>query len=406
MNFDLSIDPWVWICLAVAAIAAILALWTRFVPIWLAGSAVKEEYDAFDSPSGEMPDNRFYSDRENLPMVSVVVYSFTEEEELDAYLERAMSQDYPNFEIILVNEGSSETTATLASRLKQQYPDNLYVTFIPSDAHNLSRRKLAETVGIKAAKGDVVLTTASNCIIPSRRWLSDMMEPFVTEPQVDVVLGYSHVDFKEMHGAWKWYRQMDATLTACQWLGSAVVGQPYRGDCYNLAFRRQLFFDNKGYSKTIHLVNGDDDIFLRDFATGDNTRIALSPDSILTTKWDMSANKVLCDMKERYQFTENFLPRLPFIRAGIGSLMQWILLLCAVGAAWVEWPDLMGAIVALVLLIVVWITEILIYRRTARRLQAICLWWSLPVFLLWHPVGNFIFKMRHRKQRRKNFTFA
>ena len=232
------------------------------------------------------------------------------------------------------------------------------------------------------------------------------MEPFVTEPQVDVVLGYSHVDFKEMHGAWKWYRQMDATLTACQWLGSAVVGQPYRGDCYNLAFRRQLFFDNKGYSKTIHLVNGDDDIFLRDFATGDNTRIALSPDSILTTKWDMSANKVLCDMKERYQFTENFLPRLPFIRAGIGSLMQWILLLCAVGAAWVEWPDLMGAIVALVLLIVVWITEILIYRRTARRLQAICLWWSLPVFLLWHPVGNFIFKMRHRKQRRKNFTFA
>ncbi len=284
--------------------------------------------------------------------------------------------------------------------------DNLYITFIPHDAHNLSRRKLAYTVGMKASKGEIVLTTASNCRIPSKRWLSDMMKPFNEDATIDIVLGYSHVDFQDMRGAGKWYRQMDATLTACQWIGSAAMGSPYRGDCFNLAYKREIFFSQKGYARTIQLVNGDDDLFLMPVMNGDNTAVAISPDSILTTEWEEVANRVLAETKERYQFTAQFLPQLPFVRAGVGSLMQWLTLLASAAAALAAWPSYAGIIIAAVFLMVVWTSETLIYRRTARRLESICLWWSFPFFLLWHPFGNFIFRTRRRAHRRKNYTFA
>ncbi len=403
----------VWVGLATAALAALLAFWTRFIPIWYAGSAVgnddlSDDYDeagsSTDASEEPAPGPSIYAGN-RLPKLSVIVYAYTEIEETEQYIRKVMEQDYPNFEVILVNEGSAETISILKERFGTTYP-NLYITFIPYDVHNLSRRKLAYTVGMKAASGDIALTTVSNCRIPSSRWLSDMMGPFVADSSIDVVLGYTHVDFRELHGADKWYRQMDATLTACQWIGSARMGSPYRGDGFNLAYKRELFFRQKGYSQTIHLVNGDDDIFLIPIMDGDNTAVAISPDSILTTEWEEAAGRVLAATKERYQFTARFLPQLPFVRAGIGSIMQWLTLIGAVCAAVAGLPSYSALIIAAVFLTVVWTTETLIYRRTARRLESICLWWSFPLFLLWHPFGNLIFRTRRRNQIRKNYTFA
>ncbi len=401
MNFDLYLDPLVWISIAVAALAALIAFWTRFIPIWYAGSAI--DIAPLDDPEDE--ETTPAPTTSPCKKLSVIVYAYTDMEETQSYIQRIMAQDYPDFEVIVVNEGSAETLGVLNERIGGTY-DNLYITFIPHDAHNLSRRKLAYTVGMKASKGEIVLTTASNCRIPSKRWLSDMMKPFNEDATIDIVLGYSHVDFQDMRGAGKWYRQMDATLTACQWIGSAAMGSPYRGDCFNLAYKREIFFSQKGYARTIQLVNGDDDLFLMPVMNGDNTAVAISPDSILTTEWEEVANRVLAETKERYQFTAQFLPQLPFVRAGVGSLMQWLTLLASAAAALAAWPSYAGIIIAAVFLMVVWTSETLIYRRTARRLESICLWWSFPFFLLWHPFGNFIFRTRRRAHRRKNYTFA
>ncbi|MBD5264085.1 MAG: glycosyltransferase [Bacteroides sp.] len=423
MDFEFNLDPMVWVGLATAALAALLAFWTRFIPIWYAGSAIDtdipaDEAHTYEQDNSEPSDNAedansvsadlhsgASSAPEGYPKLSVIVYAYTEIEATERYIREVMDQDYPNFEVILVNEGSAETISILKERFGEQYP-NLYITFIPYDAHNLSRRKLAYTVGMKAASGHVALTTVSNCRIPSNRWLSEMMAPFVNDSLIDVVLGYTHVDFRELHGIDKWYRQMDATLTACQWIGSAQMGTPYRGDCFNLAYKRELFFRQKGYSQTIHLVNGDDDIFLIPIMNGDNTAVAISPASILTTEWEEAAGRILATTKERYQFTARFLPKLPFVRAGIGSIMQWLTLFGAACAAVAGLPSYTALIAAAVFLTIVWTTETLIYRRTARRLESICLWWSFPLFLLWHPFGNLIFRIRRRNQIRKNYTFA
>lgn len=396
--FNFEIDTPSWICLIVLCASAILAILARFLPIILtsrAAASVAKEGDLVEFSPGE-----------EVPLASVVVYCFTEEDSLIEYLEVVMNQDYPNYEVILVNEGSYDVSTSLAERLQARYPHRLYVTFIPPQSHNLSRRKLAYTIGIKAAHGEVVITTASNCIIPSQQWLSLMMQPFCGSDRTDVVLGYAHINFENLSGAAKWYKEFDATLTACQWLGAAANHYPYRGDSFNLAYRRHLFFENKGYSRTLHLMNGDDDLFIHDISNGKNTDVMIAHDAILTYDYGVAANRIMGDLKERYQFTAELLPKMPFLRAGFGSAMQWVATLSGIAAAIIALPNLMPMLAAILLLIILNISEIIIYRKAARALQSVCLWWSLPAFLLWHPIGNFFFKISRRPLRKKNFTFT
>lgn len=391
------IDHPAWICLEISLAAAIIALLARFIPIWrVYRTSKKQRKEAYMI---DLPEDG------NVPLVSVIVYTISTEEALLDYLDALMRQDYPNFEVIIVNEGGHEVSASLAERLLNLYPDRLYVTFIPPDSHNLSRRKLAQTIGIKAAKGDIVLTTGSNCIIPSKSWLSLMMQPFFHEPSIEIVLGYSHIEFDNLQGLGKWFRQFDSTLTACQWLGAAINKYPYRGDRYNLAFRRNLFFDHKGYSQSLHLMNGDDDLFVNEISNGENTDVMISPDAILTYDWGDSGNRVVAEMKSNYRFTSQLLPKMPFLRAGLGSTMQWVTLLAAIAGAILGLPGLWHAGIALGILILLGSAEIYVYRKAAGALGSVRLFWSVPLFLLWHPIDTLLTKNYSRKKRRRHFTF-
>lgn len=396
--FDSEINIASWICLIALCVSSVIAILARFIPIIRTArtaNAQKGEAELVEFHEGE-----------EVPKASVIVYCFINEDSLMEYLDVLMNQDYPNYEVILINEGSYDVSFSLAERLQQKYPERLYVTFIPPESHNVSRRKLALTIGLKAAKGEIVVTTASNCIITSPHWLSLMMQPFIGSDRTDVVLGYAHINFANLRGPSKWYKEFDATLTACQWLGAAINHYPYRGDGFNLAYRRHLFFEQKGYSKTLHLMNGDDDLFIHDIATRTNTDVMIAPDAILTYDNGEAANRIMSDLKERYQFTAQMLPRLPFLRAGLGSAMQITATVCGIAAAVLALPNILPLIVACSLLAILNTCEILLYRKAARALGSVCLWWALPLFLLWHPIGNLIFKYRYRNQRKKNFTFT
>lgn len=336
--------------------------------------------------------------------VSVIVYIENRDAPLDEFIETLLQQDYPDFEIIGVNDANAEATAPLVERFEGN--DRVYITFVPQGSHNLSRRKLALTLGMKAAKGDVVVTTSTNAVIPSGSWLSEMMRPFNTNPDTELVLGVTAMDFQEMRGIKKWYRQFDNVMTTCQWVGYALAGKPYRGDGHNLAFLRRVFFEHKGYAKTINLHNGDDDLFVHEIARPGNSAVVLSPQTLLTTEWGDSSRRIYVDKKERYDFDAKWLPTAPFFRAGVLSVLQWVVLAACVCGAWFSFPNLAVAGGAFVLLLLFWWMEIALYRKVAAQLGAIRLWWALPLFMLWHPIGNFIFRLRHRSRRFKNFTWV
>jgi len=340
------------------------------------------------------------------PKASVIVYSQSDEDVLEATVAAIMAQDYPDFEVVVVCDASAGQAKIVSEKLSSLY-DNVHVTFIEPGSHNLSRRKLANTIGIKAAKGEIVVTTVANISIPSRRWLSCLLSPFCGAggDGVDVSLGLSRMSFDELRGPWKWYRQFDETLTDALWIGYAASGKPYRGDGYNLAFRRSVFFQHKGYAKSINLHNGDDDLFIDEISNGDNTRAVLGEESLVTTLWGDSANRVWSMRKARYSFTSRWLPKAPFVRSSVMMGLQWFVPACLAACALSGAPSLWPAVAAVCALLFFWGMDIFHYRRVAARFGAVRLWWAVVPFWLWRPLGDCFFRYDHRSSRKKNFTW-
>lgn len=343
---------------------------------------------------------------QSFPKVSVIVYSQSDDDTLAETVQAISRQDYPDFEVVVVCDAADEHAEFLSEKFKALH-DNVYVTFIQPGSHNLSRRKLAFTIGIKAAKGDVVITTAANIEVPSDSWISSMIAPFcgMSGYHNDVSLGLSMLDFSDMRGPFKWYRQFDDVMSNALWVGYAAAGMPYRGDGFNLAFRRSVFFEHKGYARSINLHYGDDDLFVHEISNGANTKVTVTPENLLHTQWGTSANRVWSMRKEAYSFTSRWLPKSPFVCSAILTLLQWIVPALAVGAALTGLPSLYPVICAVVVLLFFWGMEIFHYRRLAARFGAVRLWWAVVPFLLWRPIANMAFSYDHRGSRKKNFTW-
>lgn len=344
------------------------------------------------------------SSDKTVPKVSVVVYSTVNEEVLTEFLKSVCSQDYPDFEVIVVCDASFETSGILSEKYSELFK-NVYVTFIPPGSHNLSRRKLALTLGIKAASGEIIVTTVANALIPSDKWLSILTTPFFGHPEREISLGYSHPDYSEISGPDRSYKEFFSLLTDSRWIGYALMDKTYRGDGFNMAFRRELFFRCKGYSKTMHLHTGEDDLFVHENADATNTAVAIAPEAILTTIWGPTASRVISLRRSQYDFTARWLPLAPFVRAGASSLSQWLIPGLGALAAVLSLPNLIPAIAAAIIWIAFMIAEASLYRKAADKLGATPLSWQVPLFWLVKPLNNFVFRSAHRSSRFKNFTW-
>ena len=98
-----------------------------------------------------------------LPPVSVIICAKNEEENLRKFLPFVFDQDYPDFEVIVINDGSSDNTGFFLDQLKKDEP-RLKTTFVPMEATNKSTKKLGITLGVKAAKNDILILTDADCM--------------------------------------------------------------------------------------------------------------------------------------------------------------------------------------------------------------------------------------------------
>jgi len=212
--------------------------------------------------------------------VSVIICARDETDNLQRFLPEILKQDYPDFEVIVVNDGGNEDTEILLRAMKKEYP-RLRSTFVPNGTTNLSTKKLALTLGIKAAKNEWLLFTDADCIPESNQWIARMARNFVGD--AGFVLGYGA--YLSEKGFLNRLITYDTLFNALQFLGFAANGKPYMGVGRNMAYRKEIFFNEKGFSSTLHLRSGDDDLMVNQFATKKNTRIETSVESIT---WSMA----------------------------------------------------------------------------------------------------------------------
>ena len=211
-----------------------------------------------------------------LPKVSVIVCARNEQTNLQDYLHTLLTQDYPCYEVIVVNDSSEDDTQIILERYAQQC-NNLYITFVPAGARVVSSKKLALTIGVKAANYDYLLLTDADCRPQSRYWIQEMMQGFRDE-QTEVVLGYGAYFAK--NSLLNSLINYDTLFIGMQYLGMAAARHPYMGVGRNLAYKKDTFFRNSGFRGLLGERAGDDDLFVNKVTNHHNTTIICSPDSI------------------------------------------------------------------------------------------------------------------------------
>jgi poly-beta-1,6-N-acetyl-D-glucosamine synthase len=200
--------------------------------------------------------------------VSVIICARNEAENLKKFLPSVLEQDYPDYEVIVVNDCSEDSSYLILGNFLLQYP-HLKISTVNKDPKFTHNKKFAQFIGIKAAKNEILLFTDADCKPESDKWLDSMTSHF--SDKTDFVLGYG--GYMEKKGLLNKYIRYDSLSIAMQYLGMAIRGIPFMGVGRNLAYRRSLFFTNNGYGAHNHLISGDDDLFVNSNATRYNTAI-------------------------------------------------------------------------------------------------------------------------------------
>lgn len=217
-----------------------------------------------------------FPDNINCPPLSVIIVTKDSATALKENLPLILEQDYPDFEVIVVNDESAGGDEDILKIIETKY-HNLYHTFIPKSARYISRKKLGVAMGLKASRYDWVVLTEPYCKPDSKNWLRDMARNFV--PGTDIVLGYCN--YSSCKGMFAKRIVSDMLINSMRFLGRAANGATYMGMGRNMAFRKEVYETHKGFAKQLQLLRGEDDLFINEIANKDNTKIAVSTDSIM-----------------------------------------------------------------------------------------------------------------------------
>ncbi len=209
------------------------------------------------------------------PPASVIISARNEEENLEAFLPEVLSQDYPDYQVVVVNDGSEDETDMALARLKAKYP-HLYYTRIAPDKKFYHGKKLPLSIGVKAASHDILVLTDADCRPASDQWLKQMVSAIRPEGK-ELVVGIGN--YKKEKGLTNLWLRYDTFTIAIQYLGFAISGKPYMATGRNMAYTKQLFQKTQGFKNHIYIASGDDDLFVQEAATRTNTNVCISPDA-------------------------------------------------------------------------------------------------------------------------------
>lgn len=337
---------------------------------------------------------------QELPPVSVIICAREESENLRRNLTAVLEQDYPQFEVIVINDGNTDESEDYLTLLEEKYP-HLYHSFVPDSSRYISRKKLAVTLGIKASKHDWLVFTDADCQPQSNQWLRLMARNFTSRTQV--VLGYSGY---ERGKGWLHKRAcFDNLFTSMRYLGFALARSPYMGIGRNMAYRKELFYQQKGFSAHLNLQRGHDDLFINHIATADNTRVETDADATVRMQpvrraKDWREEKIgyastarLYHGVQRWLAGFETLTRLAFYTAWISALV--------VGILHFHW---LAAGIAFFAFLLRFTMQAVIINKTAKDLgEKRRYYFTLPVFDLLQPMQSLRWKLYCMFRKKSGF---
>jgi glycosyltransferase involved in cell wall biosynthesis len=302
--------------------------------------------------------------------VSVIISARNEAKNLQENLPAILQQNYSDFEVVVINDCSYDSSDIVLEDLQREYP-RLKVVTITEHARFKTGKKFALTLGIKAAKNEYLLFTDADCKPASANWITRMAVNFSTKAQI--VLGYS--PYYKTRNLLNPFTRFETIKTATNYLSSALNGDPYMGIGRNLGYTKTLFFSQKGFASHMHIISGDDDLFVNQHATAHNTIIEIHPETFVYTPAKTTILSWYRQKKRHMgvgKLYKNRHRRILSFDATSGFLFYTLFILCLV----FKYEPLL----ALGLFAFRLILQLIIYSKIFKKLDGKDLIWCLPFF--------------------------
>lgn len=309
------------------------------------------------------------------PFVSVVVAARDEAERIGACLQRLATQEYPHYEILVVDDGSRDGTPDLVEALAKG--DGRLRLLRSTEGGS---KKAALTLGIAAAKGDIIATTDADCLVGSG-WLRGMVAQ--CEDDVGMVIGFSQIGAEgDRLGARGSYEALDfLNLMGCIW-GSSGHGHPMAASGQNLVFRRSAYDEVNGYQRVLHRASGDDVLLMQMVRTKTRWKIVFCSEEIAFAQHPPAASwRHLLSQRSRWASNAPLMARMDplfFAYMAVTYSLSWCVVIAPLVTALggMRFPVLLAVIASK------WGGEWLVFRRAcrlSRRVELTRYWilWAL-----------------------------
>ena len=215
---------------------------------------------------------------DELEPVSIVVCARDAYEQLTELIPALLSQDYPQFEVVVVNDCSDDETEEYLKDLERREP-RIKPVQLRQHLNFFNGKKFPLSMGIKSASYDLMVLTDFDCMPTSEQWLRSMVSCY--DYDTEMVIGYSRLN--DTGGLLNKLMRFETLQNGVIYLSSALAGKPYTGVGKNLSYRQRLFFRNKGFTSHYGVNAGEDDIFISQVATKKNTKVQIDDENTITS---------------------------------------------------------------------------------------------------------------------------
>jgi glycosyltransferase involved in cell wall biosynthesis len=327
--------------------------------------------------------------------VSIIICARNEDDNLTEFLPKILVQDYPEFEVIVVNDCSIDNTENVIDEFAKIFP-NLKKVTIKEDDYYKHGKKFAVMVGIKGAKYENLLFTDADCFPANENWLKDMASGFATKKEI--VLGYGA--YKKDDGFLNKLIRFDTFLIAANYLSAAIKGTAYMGVGRNLAYKKDLFYKQKGFSKHYHITSGDDDLFINQASTQENTNVVVSNNAI-TYSLAKTSFTDWKRQKQRHLTTAPHYNSNSKTKITLGYIFQYGFHLFFLSVLIFK-TTVIAAVAGFILKVLI---QMIIFKKTSKKLNEVDLW-ALAFFyeiilLIVYPIFH-ISKLFHKPNKWKS----
>lgn len=325
--------------------------------------------------------NQTYATTELKPMVSIILTAHNDAEWLRENLVYLLEQDYPNFEVVVVDYLSTDETTFVLQVCSDNYP-NLKVVKITQDVNMFHSKKFPLSVGIKSAsrESNIMLFIDADCVPQGFNWVSSMVKGY-TNSEKQIVLGYCGLKQEPtLLNAMQQYENLTNNLSM---LSAAIHSHPYTGCGRNLSYHRDFFYEQGAFTSHYTESEGADDMFVNQNAKGKNTSIVIDPESYVIAKAQESHLQWMQQRRSRQASRRHYSIGLKMQHAlhPLATVLFYASLIALVAMGF-PWEIALGVFV----LKTAW--QIFTLSKTSKKFECDKIFWYAPLFEIYFLFAN------------------